>query len=141
RDQLTQRVFGGSAMKCLAVYPQPFWRHRGLSGLAVLDRGPIRVVFDASPAEGRPGVLLGFVEGAAARALAARDPEERRAEVIDACERLFGPEARAPIAVIDKLWAADEWARGGYAGMFPPGVWTRLGAALRRPVDRLHWAG
>jgi monoamine oxidase len=141
RDQLTQRVFGGSAMKCLAVYPEPFWRHRGLSGLAVLDRGAIRVVFDASPAEGRPGVLLGFVEGAAARALAARDSEERRAEAIDAFERLFGPEARAPIEVVDKLWAADEWARGGYAGMFPPGVWTHLGAALRRPVDRLHWAG
>lgn len=28
-----------------------------------------------------------------------------------------------------------------YAGYFPPGTWTSLGFALRRPCGRIHWAG
>ena len=35
RDQLTQRIPQGSAIKCQAIYAEPFWRKDGLSGQVV----------------------------------------------------------------------------------------------------------
>ncbi len=46
----------------MAIYERPFWREKGLSGQATSDIGPARVVFDNSPPDGVPGVLLGFLE-------------------------------------------------------------------------------
>ena len=40
RDQLTQRMPMGSVIKCMAVYEEPFWRERGLTGQAVSLPGP-----------------------------------------------------------------------------------------------------
>jgi monoamine oxidase len=141
RDQLTQRAPMGSCVKCIAVYDTPFWRARGLSGQAVSDEGPIHVTFDASPPSGRPGVLMGFLEGRAARELTDAGPEERKRRVLACFEREFGPEARSPRHYVDRAWAEEEWSRGCYAAMLPPGVWTSFGHALRRPVGRIHWAG
>ncbi|HEU4944902.1 MAG TPA: FAD-dependent oxidoreductase, partial [Solirubrobacterales bacterium] len=67
RDQLTQRMPQGTVIKTMALYERPFWREEGLSGQATSDAGPARVVFDNSPPEGSPGVLLGFLEGRLAR--------------------------------------------------------------------------
>ena len=67
RDQLTQRMPQGTVIKCMAVYDEPFWRADGLSGQATSDAGPVRVTFDNSPPSGKPGVLLGFLEGDFAR--------------------------------------------------------------------------
>jgi monoamine oxidase len=67
RDQLTQRMPQGTVIKTMAVYDRPFWREDGLSGQAVSETGPARVVFDNSPPDGKPGVLLGFLEGRLAR--------------------------------------------------------------------------
>ena len=138
RDQLTQRVPMGAVVKCHAVYDEPFWRADGLSGQGSLDRGPVRVVFDNSPPGGRPGVLLGFLEGRHARLT---PPGDRRAAVLDAFARLFGPRARRPEQFLEQDWAAEPWSRGGYGGALPPGTWTQLGPALRAPVGRVHWAG
>jgi monoamine oxidase len=141
RDQLTQRAPMGSCVKCIAVYDTPFWRARGLSGQVVSDEGPIHVSFDASPPSGRPGVLMGFLEGRAARELTDAGPEERKRRVLACFERDFGPEARGYRHYVDKSWAEEEWSRGCYAAMLPPGVWTSFGHALRKPVGRIHWAG
>jgi monoamine oxidase len=141
RDQLTQRAPMGSCVKCIAVYDTPFWRARGLSGQVVSTEGPIHVTFDASGPSGRPGVLMGFLEGRAARALTDAGPAERRARVLGCFERDFGPEAREPRHYVDKAWAEEAWSRGCYAAMLPPGVWTSFGHALRAPVGRIHWAG
>jgi monoamine oxidase len=62
RDQLTQRMPQGTVIKTMAIYERPFWRQEGLSGQATSDTGPARVVFDNSPPDGSPGVLLGFLE-------------------------------------------------------------------------------
>ena len=63
RDQLTQRLPGGSVVKVYAAYDEPFWRADGLNGQAASDRGPVKVTFDNSPPSGTPGVLMGFLEG------------------------------------------------------------------------------
>ena len=62
-DQILQRQPMGSVVKVNAIYRTPFWRARGLNGQAVSDTGPIRVTYDNSPPDGRPGVLVGFMEG------------------------------------------------------------------------------
>jgi len=142
RDQLTQRLPMGSVVKCMAVYDEPFWRSEGLSGMATSTEGPVKLTFDNSPPDGRPGVLLGFLEAHEARVLAERGPGERRAAVLGSFERLFGAKARTRVRdYVEKSWADDPWARGCYGGFTPPGVLLDFGEALRRPVGRIHWAG
>ena len=142
RDQLTQRVPMGSVVKCMAVYRKPFWRDAGMSGMATSDTGPVKLTFDNTPPDGRPGVLLGFVEGQEAREFTRLTRRKRRAAVLECFERYFGPEARTDVVqYVDKSWAEDAWSRGCYVGLYPPGVLTGFGPEIRRPVGPLHWAG
>jgi monoamine oxidase len=141
RDQLTQRMAQGSVIKCMAVYDRPFWRDDGLSGQATSVEGPVKVVFDNSPPDGSPGVLLGFLEGRQARELAQWSDDARRRAVVGCFERLFGAAAAAPEAYVERVWAQEEYTRGCYGCLMPPGSWVSLGPALRAPVGRLHWAG
>ncbi len=141
RDQLTQRMPGGSLVKCMAVYERPFWRDDGLSGEALTDQGPATLTFDNSPSDGSPGVMLGFVGGADARAFARLEPGERRAAIVDGFVRLFGPKAATPDDYIEQDWSAEQWSRGGPTSLMSPGTWTAFGPALREPVGRIHWAG
>ena len=62
RDQLTQRMPNGSVIKCMAVYDKPFWRQDGLSGQVISDVGPVKVVYDNSPPDGRPGGAVTLFE-------------------------------------------------------------------------------
>ena len=141
RDGLSQRMVQGSVVKCMAVYERPFWRERGLSGAVTSVTGPVSVGFDNSPPDGTPGVLLGFLEGRAAREAMDLDRAERRRIVAGCFARLFGPEAADPAHYVDQAWAAEEWSRGCYGGFMPPGAWSDNGAALREPVGPIHWAG
>ena len=141
RDGLTQRMAQGTVVKCMAVYERPFWRDEGLSGQVASRDGPVSVSFDNSPPDGSPGVLLGFLEGRAAR-LATDLPEAERREAVLGCfERFFGQRAAKPERYLDKAWAADPWSRGCYGGFLPPGGWIEHGRALRAPIGPLHWAG
>lgn len=141
RDQLTQRMGQGSVIKCMAVYPEPFWRAEGLSGQVTSADGPVKVMFDNSPPDGTPGVLLGFLEGRQARELGSWEPHGRRRAVIGCFERLFGPRAAQPEQYLERVWADEEWTRGCYGCLMPPGAWISFGPALRPPVGRIHWAG
>jgi len=104
----------GSVIKTYAIYPEPFWRQNGLNGQAASDVGPVKVTFDNSPPSGRPGVLMGFLEGTQARLWARRSPAERREAVIGCFVRYFGPAAadgeawRVPAGRIH--WAGAECA-------------------------------
>jgi monoamine oxidase len=141
RDQLTQRMAQGTVIKCMAIYPEPFWRGEGLTGQGTSDVGPVRVTFDNSPPDGTPGVLLGFLEGRQARALGRRSPDERRDAVVGCFVRMFGPRAAAPDGYVERVWADEEWTRGCYGCAMPTGAWTEFGPALRAPIGPLHWAG
>ncbi|MEX1143043.1 MAG: FAD-dependent oxidoreductase [Thermoleophilaceae bacterium] len=141
RDQLTQRMPLGTVAKCMAIYDEPFWRGDGLSGQATSDTGPVRVIFDNSPPGGRPGVLLGFLEGRHARELGRLPQAERRDAVVACFTRLLGPRAARPDAYVERLWAEEEHTRGCYGCHMPTGAWTAYGDALRAPIGPLHWAG
>ncbi len=141
RDQLTQRMAQGSVIKCMAIYDEPFWRADGLSGQVTSVDGPVKVMFDNSPPDGSPGVLLGFLEGRQARELEQWTPEARRNAVVGCFARLFGSRAARPESYLEQVWAAEEWTRGCYGCLLPPGGWVSFGAALRPPIGRIHWAG
>jgi monoamine oxidase len=141
RDQLTQRMPAGSAMKCLAIYDEPFWRAEGRSGQVTSTDGPFRVAFDTSPADGSPGVLSAFVTGSAARALTVLSPEERRSAVIGGLVKGLGPRAAKVVDFVEQNWLDEEFTRGCYHGYATPGTLTAYGPALRAPIGRIHWAG
>src|SRR5918912_632895 len=141
RDQLVQRIPMGSVIKCQAIYPRPFWRSDGLSGQALGDRDPVRITFDNSPPDGRPGVLLGFIEGEQARLWGRRPARERRAAVLRSFAAYFGDAALEPRAYVEKDWSEEAWTRGCYASYTAPGVLLDYGRALRKSVGRIHWAG
>lgn len=141
RAQLTQRFPQGSAIKCIAVYPTPFWRKDGLTAMATSDVGPIKLTYDNSPPDGSIGVLLGFMEGTAARDFGSRSAAARRSAALKSFARYFGAQALKPKQYFDQNWGAEEWTRGCYVGYTPPGVLLDYGTAIRAPVGRIHWAG
>ena len=141
RQQLTQRAPMGSVIKCQASYDRPFWRDEGLSGQATGDGQGAAVVFDNSPPDGSPGVLLGFVAGDEARRLSGVDASERRRAVIGSFVRYFGARAADPIGYAELDWQREQWSGGCYGTLFGPSVWTRYGPALREPAGPIHWAG
>jgi monoamine oxidase len=141
RDQLTQRFPMGACIKCMAFYPEPFWRADGLSGSAVSDPGPLSIIFDNSPPDGSPGIIVGFLEGHWARELGRAGEAERRAAALENLARIFGPRAATPDRYLERNWTDEEWSRGCYVGYTPPGVLTAYGPAIRAPVGPIHWAG
>jgi monoamine oxidase len=141
RDQLTQRMPMGSVIKTMSIYDEPFWREDGLSGSAISLPGPAQVIFDNTPPNGSPGVLLGFLEADDARVLGRVSEAERREAVVGGLARIFGPRAAKPSGYVEKNWSAEPYSRGCYAGVLGPGAWTSYGTFLREPIDRIHWAG
>ncbi len=131
----------GSLIKCVAVFDEPFWRDEGFSGEALSDLGPATLTFDNSPPGGRPGVLLGFVGGNDARALAEYPAAERRKQVLAGFARIFGERASRPDDYIEQDWSAERWSAGGPTFVLPPGGWSAAGPGLREPVGPVHWAG
>jgi monoamine oxidase len=140
-DGLSQRMPMGSVIKCHAVYGAPFWREKGLNGRAESDRGPCKVTCDNSIPEGETGVLTGFILGSDAREWGRNEPGERQRAVLDCFARYFGEEALGPLAYAETDWAAENYSRGGYAGVPVPGMLLDHGRALAGPVGRIHWAG
>lgn len=141
RDHLTTRAPMGSVIKIHAVYDTPWWREEGLSGRVVSDTGPIKVVFDNTPPEGRPGLLMGFIEGGDGRRLANISAAERREIALGCFVRYFGQRAAKPDDYVEGNWPAEQWSRGCYGAVFPAGTLVAAGRALRQPVGRIHWAG
>ncbi len=141
RDGLTQRMPMGSALKVHAVYPEPFWRDDGLSGVATSSAGPLTETVDNSTPTSACGVLTGFSYGADAATLRATSPAGRRRRVLDAFAALVGPRARTPMEVVEYDWSADPWTRGCFCGSLTPGTWSTYGPRLRAGVGRVYWAG
>jgi monoamine oxidase len=141
RHQLQRRMFTGSVVKCIIAYDQAFWRQEGYSGEAIADDGLVQMVFDDCSAAGDKAALLAFILGDTARKASDLTPEVRQQAVIACLVRLFGESAARPAGYIDYDWNSDEWSAGCYVGLHPPGVLSTVGAALRTPCGRIHFAG
>ncbi|WCN78934.1 flavin monoamine oxidase family protein [Micromonospora sp. LH3U1] len=141
RDGLTQRMPMGTALKVHAVYPEPFWRADGFSGVATSSAGPLTETVDNSTPTSPLGVLTGFSYSSDAAALREMSPGQRRRCLLDAFAALVGPGAGNPMELVEYDWSAEEWTRGCFSGALTPGTWSTYGPQLRAPVGRVHWAG
>ena len=139
-DQLLQREPMGSVLKVNAIYQRPFWRERGLNGSATSEVGPIRITYDNSPPDGKPGVLVGFMEGNDSRAFYGASRTARRHAALACFARYFGSQALKPTGYVDMMWAIEPFTRGAYGSFNPPGVLTSLHNPLEEPIGRLHYA-
>ena len=142
RARLLASLPMGASVKFHALYQRPFWRARGLSGQAWTATGTVSLTYDNSPRDGTGrGILVGLAVADEARRLGALDRAGQEREILASLERLFGPDAAAPDALVIQDWGAEEWTGGCYAAHFPAGVWTSYGSAFRAPCGRIHWAG
>lgn len=141
-DQLRQSMPMGSAVKFFALYDEPFWRHEGLSGWSVCGTGLVNSTIDNCPPEGGPGILAGFIHGAAAWSFRRLADGDKREAIATSLTSVFGPRAGHPRDVVIPVdWSVEPWTRGCYAAHLPPGVLSALGSTLRQPVGRIHFAG
>lgn len=102
-DQIPTWMAGHA--KVLAVYDEPFWRNKGLSGDASSRRGPMMEIHDASPEANGLFGLFGFVGVPAKTRL---DLGEKLVPMaVDQLVRLFGDKAAKPIEVFYRDWAFD----------------------------------
>jgi monoamine oxidase len=141
RVQFWQKWFMGSVIKAYAIYDRPFWRAHGLNGLAVGNQGYAQVTFDNSPADGKAGMLMGFVAGNQARVLQDLPEAERGALILREFAAYFGEEALEARQYLDKSWADEAWSQGCYVGHPAPNTLSVAGELIRRPEGRIHWAG
>jgi monoamine oxidase len=141
RRQLMRSLDMGQLMKCDAIYSTPFWRDAGLNGFGINDAGAARAVFDNTPADGGPGVLLAFVGGSTWRTYGVLPKSERRAAVLQGFAAMFGEQALHPIDYVEHDWTKERWTGGGPTAIHAPGSLVELGPAIRTPHRRVHWAG
>lgn len=90
--------------KAMAVYETPFWREDGLSGDAQSRFGPMVEIHDASPAQGGPYALFGFIGVPPQNRI---NKEALHDSLIEQLVRLFGTKAASPRHLYVKDWAFD----------------------------------
>ncbi|QWF83788.1 flavin monoamine oxidase family protein [Amycolatopsis sp. CA-230715] len=141
KSVLLRRMPMGTLMKCAAVYPEPFWRADGLSGMGLLTDGPVRSMFDVSPPDDSAGILLAFIGGYRRRDWGDRPLPERRAAVLDAFTKAVGPKAAEAIDYFEQDWTTERWSTGGPVAITGVGTISGYGQAIRATTGRVHWAG
>ena len=146
---LLQRSPMGGMTKILAIYDRPFWRERGLNGLAIGDRPALELTADSGPPEGSPAVLASFLAGERALTLGALPAAERRRAILGDLIAYWGPDAGEPRELIEQPWNAEPWSGGAFTSFVNPGTWTshaRLAAGEQggpgpAAHGRVLWAG
>lgn len=121
---LLQRSPMGCMIKVLTVYERPFWREQGLNGLGIGDRPALELTADSGPPQGQPAVLASFVAGERAIRLGALSPAQRRRLILDDLVAYWGPQAAAPLALIEQDWTAEPFSAGAFTSFLTPGTWT-----------------
>lgn len=136
----------GALLKLQFVYPTPFWRDEGLSGLSLSVEQMPCMSFDNSPASASVGVMGTLLTYASSpfsaeenRTLVA-PPELRRAKLLEVLAQRFGERARTPEATVEASWPGVPYM-SGCVNPTAPGVLTAVGTALRKPSGPIHWAG
>ena len=90
--------------KAIAIYDRPFWREAGLSGDAMSRFGPMVEIHDASPAQGGPYALFGFL---GIPPQARQDEHALGQQILSQLTRLFSAQAARPVILSIKDWAFD----------------------------------
>jgi monoamine oxidase len=141
-DSLRRRMVLGTLAKCEAIYAEPFWRKDGLNGQALkLGDAAVPAMFDNTPPDGSPGVLMGFMGGRSWRRWQTASPADRRAAVLADFAAAFGPKALSPVDYFEQDWVEERWTRGAPTSVLGPGTLIDFGRRIAEPVGAVHWAG
>jgi monoamine oxidase len=100
---MRRRMTLGTLMKIHAVYPTPFWRRDPGVWMALKINGVVPEMFDNTPPEGTPGVLMGFHGGHAWRQYA-NDAAGRKRGALGDFAQAFGEQALHPIDYFEQDW-------------------------------------
>ena len=106
----------GAVLKIAIRYAAPFWRDRGLSGMATWRGMPGLYACDASPDASR-ATLVVFAGGALARAWHTLAPDDLRRIVTGHLVEALGPQAAGQLDFACRDWTADEWSGGAYSDL------------------------
>ena len=142
REILLQHMPMGSVIKYWVAYEKPFWRARGYSGLITSDELPSNLICaDSSLSDTGPGFLVGFMEASGGILWSGKGKDARRKVVTENLVKFFGADAERVVDYEDQDWPSDPWSRGCYVASPAPGILSSVGAAMRVPHGRVHWAG
>ena len=94
--------------KFFAIYDQPFWREKGLSGAVFSQCGPLAEIHDASPDSGPGFSLFGFSR-IDAKGRDSMGQYEFNNQAISQLAVLFGDEANRPKAVHFQDWSREQF--------------------------------
>ena len=61
--------------------------------------------------------------------------------MLEGLAAFVGDQARSPVGYIEQDWTKERWTRGCPVAHAAPGVLTKYGQWLRRPVGKVHFAG
>jgi monoamine oxidase len=139
-DAMRRRMTLGTLMKIHAVYETPFWREDPGVWMALKVGGVVPEMFDNTPPEGTPGVLMGFHGGHSWRQYA-NNPAGRRAGALADFAQAFGERCLNPIDYFEQDWTSEQYSRGCPVSVVAPGVVTEFLPNLTVPFLRTHWAG
>ncbi|KIW11211.1 hypothetical protein PV08_10511 [Exophiala spinifera] len=141
KTQLLMRMPMGAYWKIFAVYPRPFWHGSGLRGEGVSPDGIAALINDVSQEDRSRGMLMAFVVGTKAYKFAAMDEKTRREAVLEQLKACYGEQAASPVKMSIHSMMNEPWSSGCPVASVAPGMWTSLGEWVRKPIDRLYWAG
>lgn len=140
RMELLKNMPAGHCMKFVTVYPESFWRQKGLSGEVTAPDEYLQMTLDTSPPDEKVGALMSFAFSTQATEMAEMPEEERYKHVITYMAKRFGLKGARPSHYFEHNWSTDPWTRGCHVAHMAPGVMTSYGHVIREPFGRIHWA-
>ncbi|KAF2098756.1 putative amine oxidase [Rhizodiscina lignyota] len=149
KQALAENTALGYYAKTIFVFGVPWWREAGLSGLMTSAKGPISFTRDTCVEADKQYSITCFIVGDSGREWSKWSAAERRRQVEEQFDAVFGRTARekgvevpAPINIIEKEWAKDPWALGAPSPVMMPGLLTSdAGKVIREPFEKLHFVG
>ena len=120
-----------------ALSQPPFWRERGLYGLAIGNLTVLELTVNSSPPDG-PGLLAGFIAAERAGRWRRLPEAERRRAVLGDLITLWWPQADEPEERVLHNWNQEP---GAFTSFFTPSAWTHRWRGLPVSPGRVVWAG
>ena len=137
KEKMCQALVPGHVVKMVAVFEDAFWlRASSPASGHVSELGLVHNLFHSAVDVGGGRMmpaLVGLATGDAATALQHMAPPARRDAFLAQLARMYSlPAPPREAAFIDRVWPAEEFSRGCFAGVAPPtGAFSAHAASLR----------
>lgn len=141
KSRMLKQLLPGSALKFHAIYSNPFWREKGISGVTNSNFGFITESVDNSLPNSKKGIITFFAYGNEANILRRKNVNQRKELLLSDLAKLLGNEAKSPESFIEFDWDSEPTTLGCFSGHFVPSGILNYGLFLKESVQSIHWAG